>query len=177
MTEAFWVTSAIVVLLLVAWLWHPQARVERGAQVLGIAYTAMGAWALWFAFYAAPGQEPAGFAFWKPTVLLWSLAIIQLVAPLLRWGYPFKAIFGNFLVFSTRQWRTMNLASAVLFAVLGGANLLSAFNLSEGDWEGFKYSCKVLLMFVILLRLNFVWLELATRIAIHLYRRAKGTPP
>jgi intracellular septation protein A len=175
MIEALGITGLIAALLVVAWVWRPQPP-ERGVRVLLAGYAVLGAWMLCFTAYA-PGQEPAAFVFWKPTVFFWMLAIIVLGAPLLRWGYPFKAIFGTFFALSTAVWRRMNLASGALFVVLGTVNLLVAFNLSEGNWDGFKYSCRVLLMFIILLRLNFVWLDLVSRMVISLYRRAKALFP
>lgn len=177
MIEAAVFTVLVCALLLVSWLWRPQQPPERGVRALLIGYAALGAWTLWFAWYAVPGQEPATFVFWKPTVLCWMLAIVLIAAPLLRAGYPVKALFGTFFALSNRVWRRMNQAAAALCIVLGTVNLLVAFNLSEGNWDGFKYSCRVLLMFLILLRLNFVWLDLASRIVVALYRRAKSLFP
>lgn len=172
MSAALAMTGLIGMLLLVSWLWRPRQPAARGDLMLLIGYAAVGAWALWFVLYA-PGQEPAAFEYWKPTIIYWMLAIIVLGSPPLGWGYPFKSILGAFFVFSPKAWRWMNLAAGALFVVLGTVNLLVAFNLSYGNWDGFKYSCRVLLMFIILLRLNFVWLDLVTRVAIYLYGRAK----
>lgn len=173
MIEAALFTCLIGALLLMAWLWRPQQVPEQGVLALLIAYAVLGVWALWFAWYA-PGQEPAAFLFWKPTVLYWMLAIITLAAPLLGWGYPFKVIFGTFFAFSNRAWRWSNLAAGLTFAVFGAVNLLVAINLSYGNWDGFKYSCKALLMFIILLRLNIVWFDIVSRVVIYMYGRAKA---
>jgi intracellular septation protein len=172
MTEAVGITCLIGALLLIAWLWRPQQAAERGVRMLLIGYAVLGGWTLWFALYA-PGQEPAAFVIWKPTVIFWMLAITVIGAPLLGWGHPFKAIFGTFFAFSNRVWRWMNWGSGILFAVLGSVNLLVALMLSEGNWDGFKYSCRVLLMFIILYRLNFVWLDIVGKVVIYLYGRAK----
>ncbi len=174
MIQAAGITLLAGALLLVSWLWRPQQPPERGVRALLIGYAALGAWTLWFAWYAAPGDEPAAFVFWKPTVLCWMLASVLIAAPLLHGGYPVKAIFGTFFALSTKVWRRMNQAAAAICVVFGAVNLLVAFNLSEGNWDGFKYSCRVLLMFLILLRLNFVWLDLISRVVVALYRRAKS---
>lgn len=174
MTGAAAITLLVGALLLVSWRWRPQQAPEPGVRALLIGYAVLGAWTLWFAWYAAPGAEPATLVLWKPTVLCWMLAIILIVAPLRGGGYPVKAIFGTFFALSSRVWRRMNQAAAAICLVMGTANLLVAFNLSEGDWDGFKYSCRVLLMFLILLRLNFVWLDLISRVIVALYRRAKS---
>lgn len=173
MTAAAAITLLVGALLLASWLWRPQRPPQPGVLALLIGYALLGAWTLWFAWYAAPGEEPATFVFWKPTVLCWMLAIILIVAPLRGGGYPVKAIFGTFFALSSRVWRRMNQAVAATCVLFGAVNLLVAFNLSEGNWDGFKYSCRVLLMFLILLRLNFVWLDLISRIVVALYRRAK----
>ena len=76
--------------LLIAWLWRPRQAAGPSAWILLIAFGALGAWALWFGLYAHPG-EPAGFAFWKPTVLYWTLAAIMIMAPLLGWGTETRA--------------------------------------------------------------------------------------
>ncbi len=174
MTGTVALGSVIGVLLLAAVLWRPNRKPERYVPAFLLFYAALGAYTLGYGFLAAPGQEPATFVYWKPTVLFWGLALIQIAGPLLGWGYPFKVVFGTFFVLSDSAWRWTNYASAALFVVMGTANLLVAFNLSEGNWDGFKYSCRVLLMFLILLRLNFVWLDLVSRIVIGAYRRVRA---
>lgn len=177
MIQAAEVTCLVCVALLISWLWRPRQAVEPGVWMLLISYALLGGWALWFGLYSAQGQEPAGFVFWKPTVMYWVLAIILIAAPLLGGGYPIKAIFGTFFLLSNTQWRWMNGGFAALFALLGGVNLLVAFNLSEGNWIGFKYSCMVNVLFILLFRLNFVWLDTVSRVVIYLYGRAKALFP
>lgn len=176
MTTANIIACLTAALLLVSWFWRPRPGPERGVLALVAGYAVLGVWSLWFAWYA-PDTEPAAFEYWKPTVLFWMLAVITLVSPLLGWGYPAKAIFGTFLAFSNRLWRSINAVSMVVFAVFGTVNLLVALNLSHGNWEGFKYSCRVLLMFIIIFRINFVWLDIVGRIVIHLYGRVKSLRP
>ncbi len=171
MTPAVVVTFLICAAFFVSWLWRPRQAVEPGVWILLIAYALLGAWALWFELYSTPFQEPSGFMFWKPTVMYWTLAIILIVAPLLGWGYPVKAIFGTYFVFPNQGWRWMNFGLAALWAVLGGVNLLVAFNTSEGNWVGHKFSTMILLVFLILFRMNFVWFPTMVSVAIKLYRR------
>jgi intracellular septation protein len=172
MTLAVAVTFLICAAFFVSWLWRPRQAAEPGVWMLLIAYALLGAWALWFELYSASGQEPAGFMFWKPTIMYWTLSIILIVAPLLGWGYPVKAIFGTYFAFSNMEWRWMNRGLAALCALLGGVNLLVAFNTSEGNWVGYKYSAMINLLFLILLRMNFVWLPTVVNVAIKLYGRA-----
>ncbi len=175
MTAALVITSLIFIALLLAWRWRPQGPVELGVRMLLLAYGLMGAWTLWFHLFA-PGGEPAGFDFLKPTVLFWSLAFTLIIAPLRGWGYPAKALFGTFFVLSPRVWLGINWGTALACVVFGGANLF-VISSSVGNFEAFKYSCRVLLMFIILLRLNFVWLDLVSRVGIQLYRRVRAFFP
>jgi len=135
-----------------------------------IAFAALGAWAIWYGLYAHPG-EPASFMIWKPTVLYWTLAAIMIIAPLLGWGYPAKIILGTYFALSTREWRWINRGFAAVYSVMGGVNLLVASEASYKDWVGFKYSCMMNLLIIVLFRLNFVWLPILADVSIYLYRR------
>jgi intracellular septation protein A len=167
-------TALWVLPLLIAWLWRPRQASSPSAWILLIAFGALGAWALWFGLYAHAG-EPAGFAFWKPTVLYWTVAAIVIVAPLLGWGYPAKIILGTYFALSNREWRWINRGFATVYIILGGANLVVASEASNGDWVGFKYSCMMNLLIMVLFRLNFVWLPILADVSIHLYRRTTAT--
>jgi intracellular septation protein A len=166
LTAALWVVP-----LLIAWLWRPRTAPGPCAAVLLAAFAALGAWALWFGLYAHAG-EPAAFVAWKPTVLYWTLAAIAIVAPLAGWGYPVKIILGAYFALSMREWRWINAGFATLYAALGTINLLVASEASYKDWLGFKYSCMMNLLIIILFRLNFVWLPIIADVSIHAYRRA-----
>ncbi len=176
MTEHMVVTGVVFLALLTSWLWRPSG-VERGVWLLIACYALLGAWALWFGVYAAPDQEPDGFTYWKPTVLYWVLAVVLVAAPLLGWGYPVQAILGTYFVLSPRVWSRVNWGFAAAFCLFGAINLLLVFKGSGGGWEGFKYSCMVNILFIVMLRLNFVWGEIVSRIVIYLYRRVKGIVP
>lgn len=171
------ITSLICAALLIAWLWRPRGRAPAGSRMLLAAYIFFGAWAFWFGLYAAPGEEPAWFAYWKPTVIYWVLAAILIAAPRLGGDYPVKVVVGAYFVLSNKQWRWMNWGVAALCALLGAVNLIVAFTSSAGNWEGFKYSCMMNLLFIILLRLNFATLDIVSRVFIYLYGRVKALFP
>ena len=168
LTAALWVVP-----LIIAWLWRPHTRPGAPGAMLLIAFSALGAWALWFGLYAHAG-EPAGFFTWKPTVLYWTLATVAIVAPLAGWGYPVKIILGEYFALSNREWRWINGGFAVLYLGLGTVNLVVASEASYKDWVGFKYACLTNLLIVVLFRLNFVWLPILADVFIHLYRRVTG---
>jgi intracellular septation protein A len=171
------ITLGVASVLLLCWVWRPRQAMEPGVRLLLVAYALLGGWALWFGLLAPHGQEPARFAFWKPTVLYWGLAGILLAAPALGWGYPAKAVIGTYFAFSNREWRWINLAFVALCAALGGFNLFVAFTSSRGEWEGFKFGCLVNVLGLLLLRLTFVWLDTLVRIGAYLYGRAKALFP
>jgi intracellular septation protein len=174
MTWAVELTALAAAALMISWLWRPRQAMEPGIGILLFFYAVLGAWALWFGLYSAPGREPAAFLFWKPTVLYWMLSAVLIVAPALGWGYPVKAIVGTYFVFSNREWRWINLGFAVLCALLGGLNLVIAFGYSKDDWDGFKWSCMVNLVALFMLRLTFVWLDTMVRFAMYVHARAKA---
>jgi intracellular septation protein len=82
------------------------------------------------------------FIQWKPTVLFWlvSLAFLGSAwigertlaerALALSLGAPVNV--------TAQQWRRINTLSVIFYALLGGANLLVAFNASERAWVNFK---------------------------------------
>lgn len=177
MTMAVAITFLVGVALLVAWLWRPRHAAPLGSRMLLISYALLGAWTLWFGLYAAPGQEPAGLAIWKPTVIYWLLAAILIAAPRLGGDYPVKVVVGSYFVLSSREWRWMNWGVAALCALLGGVNLIVAFTSSPGNWAGFKYSYMINLLFVLMLRLNFATLDIVSRVVIRLYGRVKALFP
>jgi intracellular septation protein len=173
MMQALEVTSLVGAAILLSWLWRPRRAVEPGVRILMISYALLGGWALWFGLFSEPGQEPAWFVFWKPTVMYWILSAILIAAPPLGCGYPVKAVFGTYFVFSNREWRWINLGFAALCALLGSLNLIIAFAYTKDDWDGFKFSCMVNVLAVFLLRLTFVWIDTIVRFAVYLHGRAK----
>lgn len=174
MTPALLLSALAGAALLLAWRWRPRQPMAPGIRVLLLAYSMLGAWALFFGLYAPAGREPAVLLLCKPTLMYWVLSAVLFIAPMLGWGYPVKAVVGAYFVFSNREWRWLNLGFALLCGLLGAANLVIAFAYPPGDWEGFKFSCMVNLVAIVLLRLTFVWVDAAARIIQRLHARAKA---
>jgi intracellular septation protein len=167
--------SALIGLaLLLAWRWRPRHPPEPAVWILLACYVLLGAWALCFGAYLGVDREPAGLQVWKPTIVYWLLALVLLLAPPLGLGLPVKAILGTYFAFSSKEWRWLNRGFAILFTAIGSVNLLVAFTGSESEWIGFKYACMVNVLIIILLRLSFVWVDLAGRVGALLYTRAKS---
>jgi intracellular septation protein len=82
------------------------------------------------------------FIQWKPTVFFWLLSVALLGSmwigkqPLVQ-RLLGKALEGQAQV-SDGTWRRLNLLWVLFYALLGGANLLVAFNTSEATWVKFK---------------------------------------
>jgi intracellular septation protein A len=168
------ITLLLALALWTAWQWRPKQAPEPGVRLLMVFYAALGAWALWFGLFAAPGREPADIVHLKPTIVYWGLALVLFLAPPLHLGYPSKALLGTYFTFSNREWRWINRGIAALFALLGGINLFICLRSTEDEWVGFKFSYMVVVLIIILCRFTFVWLDTFGRIAMHLYTRAKA---
>ena len=135
------VTALLAAVLGLAWYWRPRQPLEPGVRFLLATYVVLGAWALWFGLYALPGAEPTALLLIKPTVMYWVLAATLFAAPALGWGYPVKAVFGTYFVFSTTEWRWINRGFALFCAVLGAINLVLATGYSRDDWERTRGVC------------------------------------
>lgn len=170
--RTLWITAAWAIPLGIAWWWRPRRRPDPAGWLLLLAFAALGGWALWFGPYGF-GAEPAAFERWKPTVLYWMLAALAIVAPLAGWDYPARLIAGPYFSLASREWRLINAVFAGLYAVLGATNLLVFSLVSYQDWVGFKYSCQISLLILILFRLNFVWLQILADISVHAWRGAR----
>ena len=82
------------------------------------------------------------FIQWKPTVFFWLLSLALLGSmwigkqPLVQ-RLLGRALEGQVQVSET-TWRRLNLLWVVFYVLLGVANLVVAFNASEGTWVKFK---------------------------------------
>jgi len=177
MSGAIGVTILLAAALALSWRWRPQHPPEGAARALLILYGLLGGWALWFGLFAQAGKEPEIIVLFKPTILYWSLALLSVAAPALRWGYPAKAVIGTYFVFTNPEWRWINRGFAAFLVVLGGLNVYIALTATRGEWEGFKWSCMVNVIAVVLLRVTFLWIDTIVRTAVHLRALRKTQSP
>ena len=104
------------------------------------------------------------FIQWKPTVLFW-LVSAAFVASFwigertLTQRFLEPALAGRVAV-SPQQWRRVNGASAVFYALLGGLNLAVAYGASERTWVYFKLFGLAVLTFTFV-ALQLLWLSRA----------------
>jgi intracellular septation protein len=82
------------------------------------------------------------FIQWKPTVLFWLVSLAFLGSFWIGERTLTERLLGSALgepvTLAPRLWRRLNAASVVFYALLGGLNLLVAFNASERAWVNFK---------------------------------------
>jgi intracellular septation protein len=82
------------------------------------------------------------FIQWKPTVFFWLVSIALLGSMWIGKQPLVQRLMGHLLEGQVQvpdsTWRRVNLLWAVFYALLGGLNLIVAFNTSEATWVKFK---------------------------------------
>ena len=82
------------------------------------------------------------FIQWKPTVLFWLVSLAFLgsfwIGERTLTERFLATALGDPVNIGQPTWRRLNGASVIFYALLGGANLLVAFNFSERAWVNFK---------------------------------------
>ena len=104
------------------------------------------------------------FIQWKPTVLFWLVSVAFIASfwigeRTLTQRFLEPALAGRVAV-SPQQWRRVNGASALFYALLGALNLAVAYGASERTWVYFKLFGLALLTFAFV-ALQVLWLSRA----------------
>ena len=104
------------------------------------------------------------FIQWKPTVLFWLVSVAFIASfwigeRTLTQRFLEPALAGRVAV-SPQQWRRVNAASAVFYALLGALNLAVAYGASERTWVYFKVVGLAVLT-VTFVALQLLWLSRA----------------
>jgi len=104
------------------------------------------------------------FIQWKPTVLFWLVSVAFIASfwigeRTLTQRFLEPALAGRLAV-SPQQWRRVNGASAVFYALLGVLNLAVAYGASERTWVYFKLFGLAVLTFAFV-ALQMLWLSRA----------------
>jgi len=92
------------------------------------------------------------FLKWKPTAFFWFIAVASAAstwigaAPLAQ--RMLQAMVPGSASVPRVTWLRLNWASTVFYALLGGANLWVAYNLSERAWVYFKFAGLTIALFV-----------------------------
>jgi intracellular septation protein len=123
---------SMLVLLIIDFAWHRRIPTMHGLSAL-----------LVFVFGAATLiLHNQRFIQWKPTVLFWLVSLAFLGSFWIGERTLTERLLGSALgtpvTVAQRLWRKLNATSVLFYALLGGANLLVAFNASERTWVNFK---------------------------------------
>ena len=78
------------------------------------------------------------FIKWKPTVLYWCFATALLLSQLVMKKNLIRSMMEKQLTLPDPVWLRLNLAWVAFFTVMGGLNLLIAFNFPTATWVNFK---------------------------------------
>jgi intracellular septation protein len=78
------------------------------------------------------------FIKWKPTVLNWLFGIVFLGSQVFGGRTVIERMLGSQLELPSPVWRRLNMAWTLFFILIGGVNLLVAYNFDEATWVNFK---------------------------------------
>ena len=87
------------------------------------------------------------FIMWKPSVLFWVMAAGLLLSQLLNKNI-LKNTIGKEIMLSETMWRKLTYAWIIFLVLLGGLNLIVAYNFTEGQWVKYKLFGSPVLLFL-----------------------------
>lgn len=121
------------------------------------------------------------FIQWKPTIFFWLVSLAFLGSLFVGERPLVQRLFGGALGEAAAHvargtWRMLNWQWVVFYAVLGGLNLLVAFNASERTWVNFKVFGLTILTLVFVTGQMF-WLTRRADAAAAAAQRAEGASP
>lgn len=129
--------------LQIGWVWHRHGKVDTMLWVsLGLVVAFGGATLL---------LHDETFIKWKPTILYWLFAVSLLGSTLLFKRNLIRSMLESQMQLPEAIWSRLNLAWAIFFTLLGGANLYVAFNYSTATWVNFKLFGGMGLMFLFII--------------------------
>ena len=88
------------------------------------------------------------FLYWKPTVFYWVLSIAFIGSLWIGDKSIAQRMFGKVGILSPGQWRTLSIAWAIFFAIVGVLNIYVAYTFTEAFWVKFKVFGLTALTFV-----------------------------
>lgn len=88
------------------------------------------------------------FIKWKPTILYWASSALFLLSLLILNKNLARSMMGELFAMPEPVWYRLALTWAAFFFILGGLNLLVAFNFSTATWVKFKLFGGTGLMFL-----------------------------
>jgi intracellular septation protein len=135
--------AAMVLLLAIDYLMHKRVSPVHGYSALLV---------LVFGTLTLVLHNPR-FLQWKPTILMWSLALVflgsQWIGAMPLAQRMFEPALAQEKPLARALWIRVNLVWALVFALLGVANLWVAWAASEAAWVHFKIYGLTLILFVL----------------------------
>lgn len=133
LADIYTATAAAIAasVLVVAWTWWRERRVEKMALVTAGLMVVLGGATLWL--------HDDTFVLWKPTAVNWLFAVAFLGSQYLGGGKPLvRRALGAQIELPEPVWRRLNLAWVAFFVVSGALNLVVAFHFDRDTWVNFK---------------------------------------
>jgi intracellular septation protein len=150
----------VAMLALLAFDWLRQRRIPPMHALSTLLVLLFGSATLWF--------HNRLFIQWKPSVLFWLFSIAFLasfwIGDRTLTQRMMAPALDDKLQVSAAQWRRLNVASVIFYALLGAANLAVAYLASERAWVYFKMFGLALLIFGFV-ALQVLWLSMRARAA------------
>ena len=146
-------TAIVATLLQIAYLLLRRKKVDGMLWVSLLIISVFGGLTIYF--------HNATFIKWKPSVLYWGYAIALLFSQFVLHKNLTRTFLGKLeedLAIPDIVWTTLNYVWMAFFIVMGGLNLVIAYNFSTDVWVNFKLFGSMILMFVFLV-LQIVYLS------------------
>lgn len=136
--------TIIATIAQVAWTWFKHRKVDGMLWLsLGLVVVLGGATLL---------LHNKTFIMWKPTALYWAFAVVLSIAKLAFNKNLIRSVMDSQMSLPDPVWSKLMWSWVGFFVMMGGVNLLVAFNFSEATWVSFKMfgGLGLMLVFVIL---------------------------
>jgi len=133
MADIYMATIALMIALplQIAWQWFRKRSVNKMLLISGLLVLLFGG--------ATLVLKDKTFIQWKPTIANWLFATAFLVSQFIGQKRTIaERIMGEAIELPGRLWSQLNLMWVVYFTLLGGLNLLVAYNFDEATWVNFK---------------------------------------
>lgn len=115
---------------LIGWTWLKTRKVDPMQWVSLALIVVFGGATIWL--------HDETFIKWKPTILYWLFALVFLVSERFMNKNLVKAMMGQQVELPAVLWRRLNAWWIIFFTVMGGLNLLVAYQFDTDTWVNFK---------------------------------------
>ena len=132
--DIYWATVALMVAAVVQVAFFKLKRWKVSGQMWVVFWGA-----LVFGGLTLAVRNPL-FIQWKPTIVYWIMALVIIGSRFVGKGDHVQRALGKVLTLPDKAWRALCWAWAATMVLAGVANLLVAYQFSEGFWVGYKFA-------------------------------------